>query len=297
MKELIVGISTNVAYADGTTGNDTITSLTNGAIAVLQEDGTLVDGAVPVFTKDKFYIALGRTTEGTYHSQLINRETCKVTKINYVAPTPKQYTTTFAVTASLAVGTPITLIVTNQEKQQYELNRNEEYQYVTKSGDTATIIADELRKIIDADIAKSTSPMYGIIASVTDNNAGVLTIVGSSNKNFTVANYDLDSEVTSVIAVSVPLVRGIGVASDILAFEKEVSTEDGQTNALSNRVNLYTVASRVETGVTYDQYLFTWTNPKNTSIPTNQAVEQELTVAVKAGNAIETALDNIIAAI
>lgn len=297
MRELIVGVSTDVAYSDSCTGQDTITALTNGAIAVIQEDGTLVSGAAPVFTKDNFYVALGRSVGGVYHSQLVNRATCNVIKTAYTAPVAKQYTNTFAIVGTLAVGTAVSLEVINQDKPFHELNRVKYYEYVTVAGDTAATIGDAFNALITADIAKSTSIMYGVIASVSDNNAGVLTVVGVAGKNFTIANYDLPSTVTNVIAISVPLVRGVGTYADMLEFEQKVSTEDGNANVLTNKYNLYTVPSRVEAGVSYIQYRFSWTQPRNEVMPTSQTPVQELIVAVKDNNAIETALDLIIAAI
>lgn len=327
---LITKGDVNYAYdgSDDITGADEITSLSDGALACLEKDGTLVDDTLPNVTQDAIYFALGRTTNGPLITPLIDLATLKYQKTAYVAPVAKVVVvgsntnagTTYNcnLPSSPVAGTIAEIMIINQDKSHHDRTREKIYQYQVKTGDSAASIQTAIIALINADANRIVNALE---VDATNHDGFKLTAITAGN-NFSVvcggilADADVleykeikhagtagltEGYTAALTAVVVANVVGMGTVAQIAEMELDYSTELGNNGLDSRGVELYSAPSRVVAGATYTTYLLTWTTPSDNPLIPQPNMTQQLVISVPAGDTgagkTIAALDSILASL
>jgi hypothetical protein len=324
-KFLATKSSVDYGYKTGSgtiAGSWELNVLANGALAVLENNGTLISGTAPVFTKDSFYLAVGRdnAAENSDLSPLLFREGFTYNKLVYSAPVAKiMYLGYDAATASydlynyttLVAGTIASVRVVDLEKPVWDNSREYTVSHVITAADTkATIIADlviqlnstRANKVCTAlDVTSSTD--YGI--RLTGDTAGVnfTAYLEDALKDGDIIEYKMINRVYNGAATSATAcAKGNGTYAQIKAWEDDFLTTDGKANLSWMGEYLWSVTSNLVAGETYTIYVLVSINPSDGRVLINEKNPPVTVIlAIPSGetgaSGSITAMDNLLAAV
>lgn len=301
MKQMLV--TKSIAYAakagGGTiSGINEINLLDTGAIAVFTATNVLVTAANVATTSvdvKHFYIAVGNQTAAskTYISQLIPRILLNYIKRAYVAPVKlvkfigsdatigafNMPTLVAGQSAFIRITDTTPGLRTTGTVYDTEVKR---YEYIVQTGDTATIIANKLIAMINADLDSI------VVATAVGSTTGI----NLTAKNFgTTFSISLDGVLISstkeepesaLPGSSVAIKYGEGTSDQISALELTYSTERGNDNQIHLPQYYYNIITNVVGGATYDSYTFAWNGRRDTSLGEQLTYRFETVVAMPA---------------
>lgn len=315
----------SIAYGAKTGGGSIAGSwelnlLADGGLAVLDDNGALIDGTTPVFSKESFYIATGKANAGSNseRSPLIFREGLRYEKLVYSAPVAKvMYLGYDAVTASydlfnyttLVPGTIAQIRVVNLEKDTWDSTREYTVDHTITSIDTKVTVITSL-------VAKLNSARANKVCTAADVTAGSdygISLTGTAGVNFTaflegclsegdVLEYKMVNRVYNVAyTTAVACAKGNGTYAQIKAWQDDFLTNDG--NAYLSWLNeyLWSVTSNLSSSGTYTIYVLTSVNPSDGRVLINEKNPPITTILAipsgeTGGTGAITAMDNILAA-
>lgn len=246
--ELIVG--KNVAYLAGT----------DGALALIKEDGSALVAGETIADAPKFYIEQTlATTANKFRTALIEGSgMLRYKGQSYAAPALQSVTINFDGTLS-AAGTVLKLwIIFKSEKQIFQIRKS--YEYTVLASDTLTTVAGQFRTKIAAD-----TTLTGYIAESGATTTVILTTVApvdvtgnSTELDVSAAYFDLarnaDLEATAPVANETAVTNpdpGFGTYNQVRLLEWETKGYRGHTNRVmfTDNPTFYSVV-----GATYDTY-------------------------------------------
>jgi hypothetical protein len=277
----------DLAYADGITGLNDLDLLTDGALAVFDQDNNLLNITVAApSTVSKFYFAVG-TANGTHISPLIDRDSGEYTQQLYSAPVTQVSYLGFDGVADGALNLPtlvegdIAFVRISDTSRGFvppvDIKR---YEYVVQPGDTA---AEVLTGIVDK---VNNDPTSFVTAAIVGANLG---IEFTANDDYIAAlqmgrgahfeiGHDgvfLNSDVIeNGVGASVAGTIGSGDGRIVAALEEEFTPERGNTNKIWQSQYWYNAPRMVIAGVNYDMYDITWTQLKASPIAPAFASDQ-----------------------
>jgi len=232
---------------------------------------------------------------------------------------------------TIVAGQTYGYVITDNSKPVETTSRTKIYPYTAITGDTATTILTKVVALINADTTRVCNAAIlstNLGVSFTGITAGVdfkalpymemKTLVagmvvegigaGGAATSAIIDGVFYSATTTITLTVKyghspVLLVQsgyvGEGTAAEIKATELEYSPEQGNINAWRMINELWKVPSRVVTGQTYTCYVIEWIAP-NTNVNIGQLdgnPKQTLVLAIPVGDAMITAVDNILAAL
>lgn len=252
-------------------GINEVNLLAAGAIAFFTEDGRMMISqatANTIFTTQpdtkKIYMAVGSGgADGARLSSLIDRNSCWVNQKTYVAPVAQIQVIGDGGAGAGALNLPSPLVVgdsaiirviNNSAGTQPPINKKT-YEYVIKTGDTATQITLGLTNLIN------NNPDSFVTAT---NNAGLGITITTDSPDVTaeilmtgvLSSATLDAVGETFTAAN----RGFGTPAQVAAIELECNPVEGDTNRLYQPQLWFSKASAVDTSATYDMYTLDWDN-------------------------------------
>ena len=292
-----------------TTIND-INSLDNGAIAVFTDKNELVTTVnVATILNDKkgIFMAVGSgdVTKGSTLARVSNRLGTNYDKKAYIAPVRQKKFIGYdgAVGAlnlpTLIAGAEAFIKITDVSSTAVTLGAPygreiKNYSYVLKTGDTDTIIVNNLVTAINAD---PDSIVVAAVVGVTPN-LGISLVTKLDGQVFTIGldgilgNATITKDGTSN---SLAVVYGSGTYPQVLAIEDYCSTERGNTNRLHQPALWYSVPSMAVVGATYDLYTMQLTTVTTGQTGASLGVRRNVTVAIPNAATAQAAFDIIMA--
>jgi hypothetical protein len=316
MKQILV--TKSIAYAakagGGTiTGINEINLLDTGAIAIFTENNFMLTAAnVAANSPDvkKFYIAVGNQTPAskTYISQLIPRMLLDYIKKAYVAPVKlvKFIGSDGTIGAfnfpTLVAGQSAFIRITDTTPglrttgtvYDTEIKR---YEYIVQTGDTATIVANKLIAMINADpdsiaVAAAVGATTGI--QLTAKNFGT---TFSISLDGVMVNSTKEEPESTLPGSSVAIKYGDGTSDQILALEQLYSPERGNDNQVHLTDYYYSLRnnSNVVGGATYDTYTFAWNGRITISLGEQHTYRFETVLAMPAAATQQANFETIMA--
>ena len=278
MKQLMV--ISHDTYASGltvSTGDiDDIASLALGAYAIINRDPESADvnhivsiaasseGATPAVFQ---FVTM--TANGLKYSPYIYLKDCRVKYQAYVAPQAKVMNIAWTA-ANLGAGQVAGFIVTDTTKGAHELNRNRSYEHTVSASDTEATIVAALIAQVTADANRIVNATAGTDIVLTRITAG---------KNFEVSTVGILRGAT--ISITTPHITGTGLASQLIAYEKECVVEQGSGNYRVDNALMFPAVSEVTAGETYDTYQISYITPLHRPIMSNDPnPTQELVLAL-----------------
>jgi hypothetical protein len=287
-----------------------INSLDNGAIAVFTDKNELVTTTnVGTILNDKkgIYIAVGTgdVTKGSLLSNVGHRLGTNYDKKAYIAPVRMKKFIGYdgAVGAlnfpTLVAGLEASIKITDTSSTAVTLGAPysteiKNYSYVTKTGDTDTIIINALVTAINADLNSL------VVAAVigTTPNLGISLVTKLDGQVFNIALDGIlgSSTITKDgVSNSLAVVYGSGTYPQVLAIEDFCSTEKGNTNRIHQPALWYSQPSMAVSGVTYDLYTIQLTVQTVGVTNSLLSVRKNLTVAIPNGATAQAAFETIMA--
>lgn len=295
-----------------------------GVIAGINETNLLLDGAIAVFTdkselvtaanvgtiladKKGIFIAVGSgsATTGSYVSQVTRRLGTNYVKKAYITPVKEVKLVGYNGTnGSLNLPTLIAgaeafiRIVDNSKGFRHNIGDYstdiKSYSYVIKTGDTDTIIVNNIVNQINND------PQSIVVAAVvgTTPNLGISLTAKNFGTTFQISLDGLFVNSTKTeggLNGSVAIVYGEGTSDQVLALEDLASAERGNTNKIWQSSLWYSVPSKVVGGSTYDQYSITWTPLKVRAADVEFSLPCSLQVAIPSGATQQATFETIMA--
>lgn len=316
MNSIVIG-KDSLAYA---------AKIGGGVIASFSETNLLADGAVAVFTsrselvtaanvttiladRKGVFIAVGSgdATKGAYVTTTIKRFGADYKKRAYQAPQKELKFVGYdgAVGAlnfpTLIAGAEAFIKLIDVSKglrtieSVYE-NEIKSYSYVLKTGDTDTLIINNLVTQINNDLTSfvvaavvGTTPNLGI--SLTPKNYGVTIAIALDGILMNATKEEKG------VSNSLPLIYGEGTDAQVLAMEDLFSPVRGNTNRVYQPQFWYSVPSMVVTGKTYDMYNIKWVGELNRQSGSQFTTQQQIVVALPVGVTAQTTFETIMARI
>ena len=303
MREILISSANN--YASGVTTIDNINSLAAGSLCFFEEDGTVISGTLPNPTKDNFFVALGRTTDGTKRSQLINRPTLSWVKTGYTAPVAKVVVvgydgsvgTVFPALTTSDIGQEVGIIVVDLEKPTYDNTRNMRYTVVIPN---ASYTIDNLCTALAAKVNADANKI--VAATIQNTNDGLIFTGSTAGYNFTVQPFGVTFKDSPVIeykrvdgvyngsaTTTTALTKGTNTYAQIAAMEDDFATEDGNTARIEFPTKMFTASRLAGTSGGYVTYTLTWQNP-NTNMPNAHSTQDIQTLVIAAVSTHATAI-------
>lgn len=320
---LVTKASVNYALDQATgdiAGAWDIDNLEDGALAIFDMDGSLVDDAAPAVTGDWISIAVGRYGSDNKLNIIngIDRATLSYQKQAYEAPVAKVLyigddndaaTYSLNLPNPLVPGTSAIIRFINRELPEYDTTRESVVEYVIQDGDTEADVQDGLVAAFNAH-AIAGALATAAESSTTANLLGISITANTAGKDFTVVcegiledadilEYQYVNKVyNAAYTYATAHNKGHGTSAQVKQVESDFSPHKGNINSNYLGNQLYTESSNVVTGETYTTYTLTWRHPRNSEFPSDQSVKQRLVIAIPhdetgAGKAI-TAMDTIL---
>jgi hypothetical protein len=287
-------IVTDGTYAnDGATevaGYDDINTLEAGAIVFLDQDGTKIDKAAPAFSGDRFTIAIGldSTNEVVDISPQINRATLQYNQTDYTAAAKKKMFIGYEGAAgahnlpTLVAGQVASVLIVDKQVSQEKTNeRQRQYDYVVKAADVDQDVIDGLVALINAD------SLCPATAAAVSTDKGISLEAKTAGRDFTAQVNITDSILSSAdiyeynyvnkeydgsyTTNSVKHTKGFGVAASLVPEELASKVRQGYQNSFKYNDELWSFPSNYSASLTYDQYVLTWTDPKNDRLQSKDA--------------------------
>lgn len=324
MQDLIVVLGA-AGYAARTGGgviagiND-LNNLANGSLVVFEETGAIVDAIMPAPTAEKVYICLGRTVGGVYRSAVIDRDSLRWEKQDYVAPVAKiMY---LGYDGATAGATNLTTVAGDYEDEEFTIDLldptvgvNDPKRVITRINYTATA-TDNDEDIIDGLVANwnanaeaaamATAAKVGATGATlgirfTGVTVGVdfnLTFRGPIEVSTRVEYLLINGAYSAASLTAVACNKGRGTAAEVLVLETRYAADQGKNDTAGVTPGMWTVPSRVVAGATYTYFNLSWVMDRgDTPSQKSHNNTQELIIAVPDADAVETALDTILAAL
>ncbi len=319
MKQILINKS--IAYSakvgGGTiSGINEVNLLDTGAIAFFTEHNVMLDptSSVTVATQMEgekaFYVVVGNQQTNadakSYISTLIPiRASYK--KQAYVAPVKQRsfigYDGTTAGTAlnfpTLIAGQSAFIRITDTTPGLLTLgtmydNEIKRYEYIVRTGDTATIIITALRDMINNDLD----------SIVTATNVGSTTGLKLDANNFgttfaiSIDGIFLNSTIVTPTSASHPGVSiavnyGEGTEAQVSALELLYSTERGNTNQYTMPQLWYKNPTMVTSGGTYDIYTLSWDGKRSISVGEQNTVHFDILIPLIHSSTQQTNVETI----
>jgi hypothetical protein len=317
MEKLLITLGGVNYNAGAIAGTWDLATHTVGSLACFDQDGTVVDGVVPVVATDKFQFAVGRAT-GAELSNLINIQTLRWNKREYAAPVAKVMYIGDDATATYGLHLPTPLVVGDvasvylvDKSKPYEDTSREIYvEYVVSDGDTDVTVQAGLVAAINAN-TRAAALVTAAVASAVVGNLGFSLTATTAGVDFsaTPAGILEDADVLQyqnvngayAAAYVVPVVAhsvGHGTSDQVTLLENDCVIRDGDNNSNWMRGVLYNKASNVVAGATYTVYTLIWREESNNALINEPNVQQKLYIAIPSGevgaNEAITAMDNIL---
>lgn len=286
--------------------NDTTDGLAVGSIAVLSSytaTGSSFDMGAPIATGtgistllaagcESFKIALGRSANGAYLSNDIDITTLTIEYGTYSAGTAE--TITFVVptitTVAADIGLEYTIVVDDLERVAQDIGRRKRYTHtIAAAGETQITIATALVALINADLGDS-------LASAANGGTATITFTAVVTKSNHVFGR---GELTLVNGTKTAGTASTGSYAEMLALEKEASTERGKRSFNYLVSELYSSPSMLSAANTYNVIKLKWKQKDSDALAVKtQNPYQELTIATPVGaviaNLVHTTLVNIL---
>lgn len=284
MKRVII-VSDGTYANDGSAtilGGDDVETLATGAIAVLNEDNTLVNNLAPSFNGDRFYFAIGLDEDNDIVdiSPLIDRDSMSFTEIAPAAAVAKVMWIgedsgadgALNLPSPLVVGTVASIAIVDLEKRHEEIDRGSKvYSHVVTASDTNQTVLTGLMNLINAE-------SNGIVTAALENTDKGIKLTGNTaGHNFTayvtlddniLSNADVleymmvnkvyDDTYTTATACS----KGTGLASQMIDDELDSKVRQGYQNSFLYNQELWSFPSNFDATATYKQYVITWKTSK-----------------------------------
>lgn len=323
----------DVAYGAGLTlassGFWDCTSMTEGALAIFNEDQSVVDGTATVvagdLTGDYIYVG-GMTPTGFKLSTAIHRGSFSYVKKAYVAPVAAvKCLGTVAdasygslnLPSSLSVGDTVGVTIIDRTKQSWDDSRIHNYSFAVVSGDlltgtTSKNILAKLVALINADTNMDVATAL-LLDDGTDAD-GIKFTADTAGNDFDIVPMDgvlKDADVceykslnrvynASLTNTVVANVVGNGTYAQVVAAEAESSVRDGNSNSLTSSKYIWKMGTNAVSTGTYTVFNVTWTPPTDSPLTKEAGFKQLLQIYVPSGEfdealEIGTVLDDIFA--
>lgn len=310
---------------DGTKG---LSTLTTGCLAFLEDNGTLINQAMPAPTRNKFYIAVGRngvgTTDGAMASTLIDRGSFKYSKQTGVAAVAMTAVvgrdtgntaggfglpSSAALLAGTYIGYEIGIIVDDTTRLVEDKRRRRRYSYVLTAVDTTCSIA--VANLIAVIQARATDPLTVVTCGALVGNADPATNTGyfiltskTVGSSFRVQGSGLlensTEHYTAALGATVNNV-GSGTCTQVLALEKDYMTHRGRVSDATEFASYWwsEVTNIASTNAPYTLYVITHEFPRVDTLSNNSLPNtQEVVIAVPNAHANTIVwMDTILAAL
>lgn len=308
MKEMLV--INNDTYALGSDGvitsADDMNSLLAGAVAIFDEDGSVVDPANPsvALTGDRVYMAVGLPGEASpYLTSLIDRATFEYAATPYSAPTAKiMFVGEDAAAAGdlnlpnpLVVGTTATIVVWDKSKRREKVNKTSQvYNYVIKTGDVALDIVTGLVAEIN------NNPKSIVTADAVGGDGGVELVGNVAGVDFAVTVQGILQYATLTNAGGNDVHSfGHGTYQQMKDAEIHALVRRGNLNSFTYTNELWSLPSNLVIDATYDVIAANWRNATQDSLQTLQPTyKKELLIAVDSTKAaVKANILSILAAV
>ena len=319
MEKLLITLGTVDYNTTAVAGSWELTSLTNGELLCMDQDGTAVDMLLPAITTDELYFAVGRTTVAADTSVMIDIQSLEWSKQAYVAPVAKimYIGDDTSSVYGLHMPTPIagdvaSVRITDKTKEHFDAERVINVEYVVQDGDTEANVQTGIVAAIVAN-ARAAAVVTAAVASTTVGNLGFTLTGVTAGEDFTatpggiledadVLQYqNVNGAYSAGMLTPTAIVIGYGTAAQLTATESAYSTHDGNNNSNLFRGVLYSNPTNVVVGATYTTYTLTWRKHTNKKLVNETNVIQTLVIAIPSGEtgAAEdiTAMDNILASL
>lgn len=325
MKKITFALATvayGYKYGGGTiAGAHEITSLAEGAIAFIEENGSLIDAAAPAPTTQFFRIARGNanatnTTANPDLSNLINRSNLEIAYQAYVAPVAKTMflgsnngvspgTADLNIPATVYPGS-YTVALTFLDVDVNNPARTKRWTYEALVASTAASVMAGLVTMINLDTATTGITATGITYVPGATYYGIQ-LSGTAGVNFT-AKGENDLELADVVEYkvlngtytgtaytnTVDITYGEGTATQLTEIERVYSAEEGNIQSDLLGSLLWTKSSQVVAAETYDLFVYTTKQQKNDYAQTNGLpYKEEFVLAVPAGDTVVTNVTTI----
>jgi len=299
----------SVAYAAKTGGGviagfDEVDLLVDGAIAFIDQSGTLIDGNVPVVVGDMVTLAMG-TSKGSVLSSPINKKTLGYTKTVYaVAAKKSMYIGNYTTGATYNLNMPTTIVkgdeaiveLTDLTKPYENTSRVVTITVVMKGGETATQVVTAVNAAINADYRAKKF----VVSTIADADNGLKIEGLTVNNDFFVnaygilANADilayknvvkagttgLSKGLVTGLTTPLPFNPGTGLATQMSKVENNASVYHGNLNSEMFESYLWSVPTGVVAGELYDQYYLKFTAPTVTPLIKEPNFDQHIVIAV-----------------
>ena len=298
----------SVAYAAKTgggtiTGFDELNLLVDGAIAFIDQSGTLIAGDASTITGDMVTLAMG-TSKGSILSSPMNRHTTTYAKTAYAAAGKKtMFIGNFENTATYKVNLPTVVTgdeaiveLTDLKKPIENTSRVVTITVVMKGAETPTQVLAAVNAAINADYRAKTfvastivGTTYGIkLEGLTvDNDFFVNTYGILKNADILAYKQVVRAGTTGVTAgyvvgltTPLPFNAGTGLATHMSQIEADASVYHGNLNSEMYNNYLWSAPSGVVGGELYNQYYVKFTAPIVTPLTKEPNFDQHIVIAV-----------------
>ena len=316
MEDLIIGKRVAYAAKDGggtIAGSWELTSLTDGGIALLDKDGTIIAANASSITSESVTIVT-TTTNGTKVSIPIYKSGFKYSKQAYVAPVAATKflgseaaaaagTYSLNLPSSLKVGDQVAFGIINKFYPTEDKRRYRYYEHTVVSGDLLT--GKTSRNIIAILIAQVNADPYRCVTALANED-------GSNNIDgikFTAKTAGIDFELfvldgilkDAQISNGTANNPGQGTSAQIAAWAKEVAHFDGDNSYMKYQHLLFTEPSQLGASETYNTYSLNTVVPNTDLMAKSNKPNLNIMIAVPSGQTgageIVTVLDAILAKI
>ena len=305
MRQIV--ITKDEDYADGITDINDLDVLTEGSLAIFDQDNNLIDLtlAVPA-TVNKFYLAVGRAagdTSGTKITPLIDRGTGEYTKKPYVAPVKQvSYLGNDGATGSLNLPTLVAgdvafVRISDVSRGFVPPVDIKRYEYVVQSGDTNVEVVAGIVNAVNNDptsfvIAAAVGASVGIEFTAKEDYIAALNMGRSASFEIGHDGVFLNSDViTNGVSNSIAPTLGSGDARIVAALEEEFTPEHGNTNKVWLQDKYFNQSRQTVATTDYIMYDIAWTQLKQSPITPAFASDQLQYLAIPTGATIEANLD------
>lgn len=316
MNDLFIGKRVAYAAKDGggtIAGSWELTSLTDGAIALFDKDGTIIAANASSITSAKLTLATTTSTNGTKVLPIL-KSGFSYTKQTYVAPVKATKflgseeaaaagTYSLNLPSSLKVGDMVAFGIINSSYPTEDLRRYRYYEHTVVSGDLLT--GKSAKNVIAILVAKVNADEYRAADAVaqedgSNNIDGIKFTAVTAGVDFKVFRMDgilKDADITDGTANNI----GQGTPAQVAEIARQVAHYDGDNNYMKYDHLLFTEPSPLGASETYTVYtLYTAVESTDALIVPNKA-KLKVAIAVPSGQTgageIVTVLDALLAKI
>jgi hypothetical protein len=321
MRDLFIGKAVNYAAK---TGSGTIagvwesTSLVDGAIAMVDSDGTIIASNASSITSS--YVELLTKTSTTVKKSFpIYKSGFTYTKKAYTAPVAavkylgsdqaaEAGSYSLNLPASLSVGDKVGLIIVDLTKPHEDTRRYRQYVYTAVSGDSLTGKASS-NVIVKLKALMEKDPLLPVTIALmedgSDNVDGMEFTAKTAGNDFAISNSEgilqqadiveyrsVNKVYDSASTTAVQNVTGNGTVDQITEAYKATASRDGNSQYMTFGDLLYSGGNQIVAGSTYTVYVLTAQVPNTDAIVKQNNPALELVIAVPSG---ETGAGEIVA--